>query len=94
MNDGAMTPLSYGAGTVVSDELVFILSQGDDLNNQGVDHTKALRWKNGQWGRFMIDWATTRIAHERRDGAVCTENSILAMKSLFSDDASPISPSN
>jgi hypothetical protein len=34
MSDGAMTPLSYVAGTVVSDELVFILSQVDELNRQ------------------------------------------------------------
>jgi hypothetical protein len=70
MADPQISPLSYVAATVVSNELVFILSQVDELNEDFVDHTKVLRWKSGEWGHFMIDWATTRIVHQRREGVL------------------------
>jgi hypothetical protein len=63
-----VSPLSYVAATVISNDLVFILTQVDELNARAVDHTKVLRWKNGQWGHFMIDWPTTHIVQDRRHG--------------------------
>lgn len=61
------SPLLHVAGTIVRDDLVFIASQVVELNEQDVDHTKVLRWKNGVWGHYMIDFATTALAHERDD---------------------------
>jgi hypothetical protein len=66
--DPQISPLSYVAATVVSNDLVFILSQVDELNARPVGHTKVLRWKGGLWGHFMIDWPTTHIEQDRRHG--------------------------
>jgi hypothetical protein len=70
MADPQLSPLSYVAATVLGNDLVFILSQVDELNERSIDHTKVLRWKNGQWGHYMIDWPTTHIVQDHRHGGI------------------------
>lgn len=70
MNNGAVTFLHC---TIVRRDLVFISAQVTALNAQGIDHTKVLRWKNGAFAHFMIDWATTALS------ATGTPLSVLSM---------------
>lgn len=58
MNNGAVT---FSECTVIRRDLVFITAQIADLNQQGIGHTKVIRWKNGAFAHFMIDWTTTAI---------------------------------
>lgn len=59
MNDGNVT---FARCSIVRRDLVFISAQVTELNERNVDHTKVLRWKDGAFVHFMIDWATTAIS--------------------------------
>lgn len=58
MNNRAVT---FSECTVIRKDLVFITAQITDLNNQDIGHTKVIRWKNGAFAHFMIDWTATAI---------------------------------
>jgi hypothetical protein len=59
MNSGSIT---FAECAIVRRDLVFISAQVTELNAQGADHTKVIRWKNGALAHFMIDWATTSLS--------------------------------
>lgn len=59
MNNGNVT---FAKCSIVRRDLVFISAQVTELNDRNVDHTKVLRWKDGAFVHFMIDWATTAIS--------------------------------
>lgn len=60
-------PLKFMAATVVRPDLVFIAAQVLELNARGVDHTKVLRWKDGAWAHYMLDWPSIAIEHLQLD---------------------------
>lgn len=60
-------PLRFMDATVVREDLVFIVSQVEALNARGVDHTKVLRWKDGVWAHYMLDWPAIAVEHVKGD---------------------------
>jgi hypothetical protein len=59
------SPLLFMAGTVVRRDMAFIAAQIVELNRRDVEHTKVLRWKDGAWAHYMIDWPVTRVLSEQ-----------------------------
>lgn len=60
MNDSKN--VTFSRCTIVRRDLVFVSASITALDRRGLDHTKVLRWKNGAFAHFMIDWACTAMA--------------------------------
>jgi len=52
---------TYMGGAIFDENEVYIFAQIDELNDQEIDHTKILRWKNDSWAHYMIDWPVVSI---------------------------------
>lgn len=59
MNNGGVT---FAECVVVRRDLVFISARIARLDRDGVGHTKVLRWKDGVFAHFMVDWDTTCLS--------------------------------
>jgi len=65
--------VTFSRCAIVRRDLVFVSAQITELNRRDIDHTKVLRWKDGAFAHFMIDWACTAMS------ATCEPLTLLSM---------------
>jgi hypothetical protein len=55
------TPYSFSSGFVQNREVARVITQIDELANEGSVGCQLMKWMGGRWGAFTLKWTATRM---------------------------------